>query len=161
MVDTKIGILMIQGDLCWNENMSFIENVVRPNLNTTSDGIPTFLTLSVSGNSVPLFDSTSSYAVRKILKQLVTLSYERELIFELAKEIKDGLEQRSLSHKILQNISIFTNADRCSLCLVKGEKGDPNRYKKPPFIIPVLVVDMTLTCRRASLRTHAGDKYPP
>ena len=29
---------------------------------------------------------------------------------------------KSLCHKILQNVSILTNADRCSLFLVKGEK---------------------------------------
>lgn len=34
----------------------------------------------------------------------------------------------SLCHKILQNVSILTSADRCSLFLVKGEKGDPDRH---------------------------------
>ncbi|GIY26709.1 dual 3',5'-cyclic-AMP and -GMP phosphodiesterase 11 [Caerostris darwini] len=99
----------------------------RPNLNTTSDGISTFLPLSISGHSVPIFDSTHCYAVRKTLKQLVALSYERELIFDLIKNINVGIEPRSLCQKILQNISIFTNADRCSLFLIKGKKGDPNR----------------------------------
>jgi dual 3',5'-cyclic-AMP and -GMP phosphodiesterase 11 len=43
---------------------------------------------------------------------------ERELIFELVKDICNDLDVRSLCHKILKNVSILTNADRCSLFLV-------------------------------------------
>ncbi|GIY26707.1 dual 3',5'-cyclic-AMP and -GMP phosphodiesterase 11 [Caerostris darwini] len=99
----------------------------RPTLNTTSDGIPAFSLLSISGNDLPVFDKTRGYTVRNTLKQLVSVNYGREFIFELVKDINDGLEPRNLCHKILQNISIFTNADRCSLFLIKGQKGDPNR----------------------------------
>lgn len=47
---------------------------------------------------------------------------EKQLIFELVKDICNDLDVKSLCHKILQNVSILTNADRCSLFLVKGEK---------------------------------------
>ncbi|KAH9413579.1 cGMP-specific 3',5'-cyclic phosphodiesterase [Dermatophagoides pteronyssinus] len=54
---------------------------------------------------------------------------ERELIFELVKDICNDLDVKSLCHKILKNVSILTQADRCSLFLVKGEKdGIDNRY---------------------------------
>lgn len=49
---------------------------------------------------------------------------EKQLIFELVKDICNDLEIKSLCHKILQNISTLTNADRCSLFLVKGDKED-------------------------------------
>ncbi|GIY57385.1 dual 3',5'-cyclic-AMP and -GMP phosphodiesterase 11 [Caerostris darwini] len=98
----------------------------RPILNTTSDGIPTFLSLPLPGDAVPLCNSTSGYLVRKTLKELRSLD-ERELIFELVKDICNDLELRSLCHKILQNVSILTDADRCSLFLVKGEKDDSSR----------------------------------
>ena len=44
------------------------------------------------------------------------------------KDICNDLDVKSLCHKILQNVSILTNADRCSLFLVKGEKNDAKRY---------------------------------
>ena len=47
---------------------------------------------------------------------------ERQLIFELVKDICNELDVRSLCHKILQNVAILTNADRCSLFLVQGDK---------------------------------------
>lgn len=49
------------------------------------------------------------------------------MIFELVKDICDDLDVRSLCHKILQNVSILINADRCSLFLVQGEKGSADR----------------------------------
>ncbi|GIY26706.1 dual 3',5'-cyclic-AMP and -GMP phosphodiesterase 11, partial [Caerostris darwini] len=100
---------------------------LRSILNTTSDSISTFLSLPLSGDAVPLCNSTRCYAVRKILQQLGALSYERGIIFELVKDINDRLELNSLCHKILQNISIFTNVVKCHLFLVKGEKSDLNR----------------------------------
>ncbi|XP_054741634.1 dual 3',5'-cyclic-AMP and -GMP phosphodiesterase 11 isoform X1 [Anastrepha obliqua] len=45
---------------------------------------------------------------------------EKELIFELVKDICNELEVRTLCHKILQNVSILLNADRGSLFLVQG-----------------------------------------
>ncbi|KAK7066492.1 cGMP-specific 3',5'-cyclic phosphodiesterase [Halocaridina rubra] len=52
---------------------------------------------------------------------------ERQLIFELVKDICNDLDVKSLCHKILQNVSILTSADRCSLFLVQGEKDSGNR----------------------------------
>ncbi|XP_055386324.1 dual 3',5'-cyclic-AMP and -GMP phosphodiesterase 11-like isoform X2 [Condylostylus longicornis] len=46
---------------------------------------------------------------------------EKELIFELVKDICDELDIRSLCHKILQNVSILLNADRGSLFLVQSK----------------------------------------
>ncbi|XP_038114377.1 dual 3',5'-cyclic-AMP and -GMP phosphodiesterase 11 isoform X2 [Culex quinquefasciatus] len=56
---------------------------------------------------------------------------ERELIFELVKDICNDLDVRSLCHKILQNVSILLNADRGSLFLVQGKStcGSDNTKK--------------------------------
>ncbi|GFS86020.1 dual 3',5'-cyclic-AMP and -GMP phosphodiesterase 11 [Trichonephila clavipes] len=98
--------------------------LLRPILNTTVDGIPTFLTLPLPGDAAP--HCNNSHVGRKSRQELRALD-ERELIFELVKDICNDLEIRSLCHKILQNVSILTDADRCSLFLVRGDKGDPNR----------------------------------
>lgn len=47
---------------------------------------------------------------------------ERELLMELIREISNELDVQRLSHKILVNIGILTNADRCSLFLAEGSK---------------------------------------
>lgn len=44
---------------------------------------------------------------------------EVKLMLELIQHICNDLDIRSICHKILKNISILTNADRCSLFLVK------------------------------------------
>ena len=48
---------------------------------------------------------------------------EREFFFEIVKDIANDLDVRTLSYKILVNVGILTNADRCSLFLVEGSKG--------------------------------------
>ncbi|KAB0793779.1 hypothetical protein PPYR_13399 [Photinus pyralis] len=90
---------------------------------STIDGTPTFLTSSsddpiqISGHSpTPVRRQRRS---RHELRQLD----EKELIFELVKDICNELEIRSLCHKILQNVSTLLHADRGSLFLVQGEKG--------------------------------------
>lgn len=40
-------------------------------------------------------------------------------MLDLVKTICNDLDIKSICHKILKNISILTNADRCSLFLVK------------------------------------------
>lgn len=52
------------------------------------------------------------------LKELRILD-EQALLMELAKDISNDLEITSLCHKILQNVSILTDGDRCSLFLVQ------------------------------------------
>lgn len=47
---------------------------------------------------------------------------EKELFMELIRDIANELDINMLSHKILVNVSILTNADRCSLFLVRGAR---------------------------------------
>ena len=51
---------------------------------------------------------------------------ERELMYELVIDICNDLDVTSLCHKILQNVCLLVDADRCSLFLVQGE--GENRY---------------------------------
>ncbi len=50
---------------------------------------------------------------------------EHAFLIELVKEISNDLEVKSLCHKILQNVSIMTGGDRCSLFIVNGSKDGP------------------------------------
>ncbi|ESP03835.1 hypothetical protein LOTGIDRAFT_156433 [Lottia gigantea] len=77
------------------------------------DGTPTFL------DPVP---STSGQGKshRKSKSELKSLD-ERELMYELVIDICNDLDLRSLCYKILLNLSIVLNADRCSLFLVQGK----------------------------------------
>ena len=52
---------------------------------------------------------------------------ETEMLIELVKDISNDLDLTTLCHKILQNVSVLLNADRCSLFLVRGDKEGP-RY---------------------------------
>ncbi|RWS26377.1 dual 3':5'-cyclic-AMP and -GMP phosphodiesterase 11-like protein, partial [Leptotrombidium deliense] len=98
---------------------------LRPMVSTTQDGTPTFLPIpSPDGNCTT---ENSIKPPRKTRKELEALD-EKQLIFELVKDICNDLDVKSLCHKILQNVSVLTNADRCSLFLVRGEKGDPSRH---------------------------------
>lgn len=90
--------------------------LLKPMVNTI-DGTPTFLSPSPNSDDV----SALAKVRRKSRTELKGLD-ERELIFELVKDICNDLEIRSLCHKILQNVSILTKADRCSLFLVQGDK---------------------------------------
>ncbi|XP_016336324.1 dual 3',5'-cyclic-AMP and -GMP phosphodiesterase 11A-like [Sinocyclocheilus anshuiensis] len=47
-------------------------------------------------------------------------SNEREFFLELVKDISNELDMPNLSYKILINVCIMVNADRCSLFLVEG-----------------------------------------
>ncbi|KAA0203086.1 hypothetical protein HAZT_HAZT005710 [Hyalella azteca] len=95
--------------------------LVKP-IVTTIDGTPTFLSPSPHDHHLALMHKVR----RKSRPELKGLD-ERELIFMLVKDIFNELDIRSLCHKILQNVSILTRADRCSLFLVQGEKDSPNR----------------------------------
>ncbi|XP_017783345.1 PREDICTED: dual 3',5'-cyclic-AMP and -GMP phosphodiesterase 11 isoform X3 [Nicrophorus vespilloides] len=89
---------------------------------STIDGTPTFLT-STEGQtgSGPGHSPTPGRRQRRSRHELRQLD-EKELIFELVKDICNELEVRSLCHKILQNVSMLLHADRGSLFLVQGEK---------------------------------------
>lgn len=94
------------------------------------DGTPTFLSVgpnqeSATGNNsnppgTPVERRTHGRS-RHDLKHLD----EKELIFELVKDICNELDVRSLCHKILQNVSTLLHADRGSLFLVQGERTPP------------------------------------
>jgi dual 3',5'-cyclic-AMP and -GMP phosphodiesterase 11 len=96
--------------------------ILKPMVSTV-DGTPTFLAPGPGVNSPTGSGQSKS---RKSLSELKHLD-ERELMYELVIDICNDLDVPSLCHKILQNVSILVNADRCSLFLVHGEKASPDR----------------------------------
>ena len=84
-------------------------------VSTTIDGTPTFL--PIPGTERGSTDNINKGIPAKTRQELESLN-ERDLIFELVKDICNDLDIKSLCHKILKNVSILTNADRCSLFLV-------------------------------------------
>ncbi|XP_070185769.1 dual 3',5'-cyclic-AMP and -GMP phosphodiesterase 11-like [Littorina saxatilis] len=88
--------------------------LLRPIVSTV-DGTPTFLDPSPS--STPTRPSKPSRRSKSELKALD----EKELMYELVIDICNDLDVTSLCYKILQNLSILLNADRCSLFLVQGK----------------------------------------
>ncbi|CAG9827483.1 unnamed protein product [Diabrotica balteata] len=93
--------------------------LLKPMINTI-DGQPTFLT---SENQTPAGTGspTPGRRQRRSRHELRQMD-EKDLIFELVKDICNELEIRSLCHKILQNVCMLLNADRGSLFLVEGDK---------------------------------------
>ncbi|KAK0093139.1 hypothetical protein PV326_014227 [Microctonus aethiopoides] len=98
--------------------------LLKPIVNTI-DGTPTFLSVSaedsgqqVGGQHVGSSGTRQQRRSRNELRQLD----EKDLIFELVKDICNELDVRSLCHKILQNVSMLLHADRGSLFLVQGER---------------------------------------
>lgn len=85
---------------------------------TTIDGQPTFINYRDRSRTMPTLRPP-----RKTRKELMLLN-EKELLLELVKDIANDLDVTSLCHKILQNVSILVNADRCSLFLVRGRGSD-------------------------------------
>lgn len=88
--------------------------ILKPMISTV-DGVPTFL-----GRSADSADSTPR-TIRRSRSELKALD-ERELMYELVMDICNDLDVTSLCHKILQNVSLLLNADRCSMFLVRGAK---------------------------------------
>ncbi|CAG5109013.1 5'-cyclic-AMP and -GMP phosphodiesterase 11 (Drosophila melanogaster) [Cotesia congregata] len=100
--------------------------LLKPIVNTI-DGTPTFLSIAPedSGQTgAGQQGGGTSGAVRPQRKSRNELRQldERDLIFELVKDICNELDVRSLCHKILQNVSMLLHADRGSLFLVQGER---------------------------------------
>uniref|UniRef100_A0A182SYG5 GAF domain-containing protein n=1 Tax=Anopheles maculatus TaxID=74869 RepID=A0A182SYG5_9DIPT len=104
--------------------------LLKPIVNTI-DGTPTFLSISPQNESSAAgsaqccpngvaYCGANLRPLRLSRNELKQLD-ERELIFELVKDICNDLDVRSLCHKILQNVSILLNADRGSLFLVQGK----------------------------------------
>ncbi|XP_071105991.1 dual 3',5'-cyclic-AMP and -GMP phosphodiesterase 11-like isoform X1 [Haliotis cracherodii] len=86
--------------------------ILKPIISTV-DGTPTFLGPS---------SSTGSWQgkTRKSMSELKALD-EKELMYELVIDICNDLDVTSLCYKILLNVCILLNADRCSLFLVQGK----------------------------------------
>lgn len=57
-------------------------------------------------------------------------SNEKQFFFEIVRDIANDLDLTTLSYKILVNVGILTNADRCSLFLVEGPKGKQSLVSK-------------------------------
>uniref|UniRef100_W8B7A9 Phosphodiesterase n=2 Tax=Ceratitis capitata TaxID=7213 RepID=W8B7A9_CERCA len=72
------------------------------------------------GQSAHSYGSMGYYRPQRLSRNELKALDEKELIFELVKDICNELEVRTLCHKILQNVSILLNADRGSLFLVQG-----------------------------------------
>nr|XP_029715287.1 dual 3',5'-cyclic-AMP and -GMP phosphodiesterase 11-like isoform X3 [Aedes albopictus]XP_029715288.1 dual 3',5'-cyclic-AMP and -GMP phosphodiesterase 11-like isoform X3 [Aedes albopictus] len=117
--------------------------LLKPIVNTI-DGTPTFLSIGLQNecllsgggpshhqNGGGLGLSSGSQRPQRLSRNELRQLDERELIFELVKDICNDLDVRSLCHKILQNVSILLNADRGSLFLVQGKStcGSDNTKK--------------------------------
>ncbi|XP_025268134.1 dual 3',5'-cyclic-AMP and -GMP phosphodiesterase 11 isoform X2 [Camponotus floridanus] len=102
--------------------------LLKPIVNTI-DGTPTFLSVSPGdmgqAGSTQVGSGNSNRPQRRSRHELRHLD-EKDLIFELVKDICNELDVRSLCHKILQNVSMLLHADRGSLFLVQGEKTTVN-----------------------------------
>ncbi|KAJ1522272.1 hypothetical protein ONE63_002574 [Megalurothrips usitatus] len=97
--------------------------LLKPIVNTI-DGTPTFLSVhgaEADGAATPGTPLMSLRPQRLSRNELRHLD-EKELIFELVKDICNELDVRSLCHKILQNVSMLLRADRGSLFLVQGAR---------------------------------------
>ncbi|XP_065684457.1 dual 3',5'-cyclic-AMP and -GMP phosphodiesterase 11 isoform X1 [Hydra vulgaris] len=93
-------------------SVDFEKGFLKPILSHV-DGVPRFISLERS-ISRPLRQRKS----KEELKELKILD-EQALLMELVKDIANDLEINSLCHKILQNVSILTDGDRCSIFLVQ------------------------------------------
>ncbi|XP_071793701.1 cGMP-specific 3',5'-cyclic phosphodiesterase-like isoform X1 [Asterias amurensis] len=78
-----------------------------------------------SGSLRSLLSPRKRKVVRRNKSALRQLD-EKDLFMELIRDIADELDLNTLSHKILMNVSILTNGDRCSLFLARGNR--ENRY---------------------------------
>ncbi|KAK3091837.1 hypothetical protein FSP39_023062 [Pinctada imbricata] len=87
---------------------------------STVDGTPTFIGPSTSSTSL------NSAKYRRPRTELRALD-EKQLMYELVIDICNDLDVTSLCHKILQNVCILLNADRCSLFLVHKRQSE-DRY---------------------------------
>lgn len=89
--------------------------ILKPIVNVT-DGPHSFL-----GLERQLSKPTRQRKSKEELQQLRILD-EHAFLIELVKDIANDLEVKTLCHKILQNVSLLTSGDRCSLFIVKGTR---------------------------------------
>lgn len=115
-----------------NVGYSCKANSIQLNVQTSSASLQhsqsaMILTNIVSNHGTAQFKQTAQLGATRFRPTIMTMKSreelesikdEKELIFELVKDICNDLDVKSLCHKILKNVSILTNADRCSLFLV-------------------------------------------
>ncbi|XP_020283461.1 dual 3',5'-cyclic-AMP and -GMP phosphodiesterase 11 isoform X2 [Pseudomyrmex gracilis] len=127
--------------------------LLKPIVNTI-DGTPTFLSPGETGQSVnsPAGTNNTNRPQRRSRHELRHLD-EKDLIFELVKDICNELDVRSLCHKILQNVSTLLHADRGSLFLVHGERSSKASSRSPQ--------DETVATAAAATATTNSDNESP
>ena len=95
------------------------KGILKP-LVSLVDGSPSFLSLERNFSLKP----TRQRKSKEELQHLRVVD-EQGFLMEIVKDIASDLDLKSLCHKILQNVSILLNADRCSLFLIQGPKEGP------------------------------------
>lgn len=118
---------------------------------STVDGTPTFLG--------PPSSSSSTYNLSKCFRrsrsELKTLD-EKELMYEIVIDICNDLDVTSLCHKILQNVCILLNADRCSLFLVHGAGTEEKRLVSKLFDVSADTTLEEICENREEIRINWG-----
>lgn len=81
---------------------------------------------------------------------------EKELFMELIRDIANELDINMLSHKILVNVSILTNSDRCSLFLVRGSRENKVLVSKLFDVTSESTVDESIRSEEDEIRVPLG-----
>ncbi|XP_076818911.1 cGMP-specific 3',5'-cyclic phosphodiesterase-like isoform X2 [Clavelina lepadiformis] len=116
---------------------------LKPMVSTDELGAPSFYTPETMSPTVPRKSVTVSRAAEKLRRishyhnPMVnkpppteevagsdSVIDERDMIMELVLDIAMDLDVTSVSHRILQNVSILLDADRCSLFLMREKEGE-------------------------------------
>jgi len=100
--------------------------VLKPMVQTV-DGLPSFLGPIPTGSMCSGAAEGAPIKFRRSRSELKILD-EHQLMYELIMDISNDLDITRLCHKILQNVSFLLDADRCSLFLVHGERGQDNCF---------------------------------
>ena len=98
------------------QEMDRTDQILTPIVSTNTDGTPTFIRSGGSGSGDLCLPR---HHLRKTVSELKALD-ERELMYELVMDVCNDLDITSLCYKILKNVGLLMNADRCSLFLVAG-----------------------------------------
>ena len=112
---------------------------------TTIDGVPSFL---AAGGSTSDHGSAASTRTSRRRRSDLKSTDSSELMTELILDICNELDVTTLSHKILQNVCLLLDADRCSLFQVKR----PFSMKFFNVVISVIVKCFKSTCKTATDR---------
>lgn len=121
---------------------------------STVDGLPTFL----GPNSSPSTQNSSNNinkCRRRSRSELKALD-EKQLMYELVIDICNDLDVTRLCHKILQNVCILLNADRCSLFLVQHSGTDERHLVSKLFDVSAETTLEEVSENRQSVRIAWG-----